>query len=337
MFLPWHPRYSSSLTHGEPRATWGYFWYYPRAQGAGWGHRSIPKRTTWWPWMWQGTVHLYQPTAGRQQGFRPGFITLDDSWFCRRHCTQLCRVPAIGYETAPEEGPRSDQAGTKCSTKLKTSGTIHLQALTQQQLSPCMKRFLSYKTLQEEPPTWKATGRNLSRTHQAASTVHGEQEANSTLIISHLHCTHNQSREGVFSSTGWPGKHDWCWKTKGLLLPSQPATSKPCSFICCYSSTLTHTQLLLRYHQPWQRSELPDSRYNCLLQTQGRQLSERVFIYTQPMLCAQQKRCRKDQERFLCSTLRQEVGWDYSATISSCLHFSQKMPTARGSTNLGWK
>lgn len=50
-----------------------------------------------------------------------------------------------------------------------------------------------------------------------------------------------RSREGVFSSAGWPGKHDWCWKTEGLLLLSQPATSKPFSFSCCYGSTHTHT------------------------------------------------------------------------------------------------
>lgn len=133
-----------------------------------------------------------------------------------------------------------------------------------------------------------------------------------------------RSREGVFSSTGWPGKHHWCWKTKGLLLPSQAATSKPFSF-SAVTAAHTHTQLLLRYHQPWPRSELPDSGYNCLLQTQGRQLSKRVFIYTQLMLCAQQKRCRKHHERF-CAAHYARGRVRLQPTISSCLHFSQKMP-----------
>lgn len=39
-----------------------------------------------------------------------GFITLGDSSFCRRHCTQLCGLTALGSETALEEEPQSDQA-----------------------------------------------------------------------------------------------------------------------------------------------------------------------------------------------------------------------------------
>lgn len=146
-------------------------------------------------WMWQGTVHPYQPTAGRQQQFRPGFITLKDSWFCRRHCTQLCGVPALGSKTALEEGPQSDQAGMKCSTKLKTPGTFQTTAAQPMQegipfLQNSLLRIINLKS--------PYTHRNLSRTHQAASIVHGEQEANGTLIISHLHYAHNQEQGGGF-------------------------------------------------------------------------------------------------------------------------------------------
>lgn len=92
-------------------------------------------------WMWQGTVHPYQPT------FRPGFITLDNSWFCRRHCTQLWGVPALGSETALEEGRQSSQAGMKWVLH-KAQNSAHLQAFTQQQLSPCRKGFPPCKTPQ---------------------------------------------------------------------------------------------------------------------------------------------------------------------------------------------
>lgn len=75
-------------------------------------------------------------------------------------------------------------------TKLKTSGPTHLQAFTQEQEgrdSLPVKRSSKNHNLKS-----LYTGRNLSRTHQAASTVHGEQEANGTLIISHLLYARNQ-------------------------------------------------------------------------------------------------------------------------------------------------
>lgn len=39
---------ASVLTHGEPRTMRWHCCYYPSVWGAGWRHRSIPKKTTWW-------------------------------------------------------------------------------------------------------------------------------------------------------------------------------------------------------------------------------------------------------------------------------------------------
>lgn len=122
-------------------------------------------------------------------------------------------------------------------------------------------------------------------------------------------------------------------KDEGTFAP-QPASNFKAFFIQLLLRQHTHTQLLLRYHQPWRRSELPDSRYNCLLQTQGRQLSKRVFIYTQPMLCAQQKRCRKDHERFCAAHYaRGRVRLQRDRFPAACIQSEDA--NLKGSTNLG--
>lgn len=77
--------------------------------------------------MWQDTVCPVPPTVTTQQGFGPGFIA--------DFAGDIARVPVLGCETALEEGPQYEQAGTRRSTKLTISGISHLQALTRQQFS----------------------------------------------------------------------------------------------------------------------------------------------------------------------------------------------------------
>lgn len=94
----------------------------PDVQGAGCSREDNPTA-----WMWQDNVHPVPPTAMTQRVFGPGFRG--------GHRALLWKVPALGCETALEEGPQREQAGTQRSAKLTISGISHLQALTRQQFS----------------------------------------------------------------------------------------------------------------------------------------------------------------------------------------------------------
>lgn len=110
-------------------------------------------------------------------------------------------------------------------------------------------------------------------------------------------------------------------KDEGTFAP-QPARNFKDFFIQLLLPQYTHTQLLLRYHKPWRRSKLPDSCYNCLLQTQSGQLSKRFFIYLQLMFCAQQKWCRNYHVRF-CEVhyARGRMRLQHSHFPTACISF----------------
>lgn len=134
-------------------------------------------------------------------------------------------------------------------------------------------------------------GTNLTGSKQATCTVHTEREANGTLIISHLHYIHNQEQGGGFtvaldglaSTTGDERRRDFCSSASQEL--QRLFHSVAVTTVRTYTTAVKVSQALAGV-------KLPDSCYNCLLQTQSRQLSKRFFIYIRVTFCAQQKWCR---------------------------------------------
>lgn len=190
------------LIHREPRTMQWHCCYYPNAQGAGWGHRSIPERTTRWPGCGRGqfTPLSQQPWDGRVLGLGSPHWSLDFAGD-----VALCSAEPLLLDVKPLQRKGHNLIElAHCSTKF--------QALV------ICKPSHDSSSVHEGRDSFPV--KVPDNNHKPKKPLHGYESQRDQ--AGYFHCLRRAGGKqhfdyqssslgtgrGVFRSAGWPGKHN---------------------------------------------------------------------------------------------------------------------------------